>query len=67
MLHNVPKTVVFSSLKGFLECYQVPVEEPGGLALVYKKLGSHTYHLQSLDGRTENLLVNGQDLKHYLQ
>jgi len=46
MLHTVPEAVVLSSLKGLLECYQVPVVESGGLALVYEKLHPHTYHLQ---------------------
>lgn len=34
---------------------------------VHKKLGQCTYHLQSLDGRIDNLHVNGQDLKCYFQ
>ena len=36
-----------------------------GLYIVQEKLGPHTYHLQSLDERVDNLLVNDQDLKHY--
>lgn len=57
MLQTVPKIVVLSSLEGFLECHQVPVAEPGGSELVHEKLGSHTYHLQSLDGRIDDLPV----------
>ena len=66
MFHRVPKIVVLSSLEGLLECHWVIVAEPGGLALVYEKLGPPTYHLQSLDRRIDNLPVNDQDLKHYL-
>lgn len=65
MLHALPEAVVLSSLKRLFECHQVLVVEPSGLTLVHEKLGPHTYHLQSLDGRIDNLLVNGQDLKHY--
>ena len=32
---------------------------------VKEKLGSHTFRLQTLEGRVEVLLVNGHDLKHY--
>ena len=32
---------------------------------VREKLGSHTFRLQTLEGRFEVLLVNGHDLKHY--
>lgn len=67
MLHTIPKTMVLSSLEGLLECHQVPVIEPGGLALVYEKVGPHTYHFQSLGRRIYNLPANVQDLKHYLQ
>ncbi len=59
MLHIVPETVVLSSLEGLLECHQVLVAELGGPALVHEKLGSHTYHLQSLDGRIDNLPIKG--------
>jgi len=65
MLHAVPITVVLSSLEGLLECHQVLVAETGGLALVYEKLGPHTYHLKSLDRRIDNLPANDQDPKHY--
>jgi len=64
MLHTVPETMVFSSLEGLLECHQVLVAEPDGLALVHEKIGSHTYHLQSLDERIDNLPINGQVIKH---
>lgn len=30
---------------------------------IHEKHGHHTYHLQYLDGRIENLPINGQDLK----
>lgn len=65
MLHAVPITMGLSSLEGLLECHQVLVAETGGLALVYEKLGPHTYHLKSLDRRIENLPANDQDPKHY--
>ena len=34
---------------------------------VQEKLGPHTYHLQSLNGRVDNLPINSQDLKHYFE
>lgn len=67
ILYSVPERVVLPSLEGLLECHQVLVAELGGPALVPQKLGPHTYHLQSLGRRMENLLPNGQDLKHYFQ
>jgi len=64
MFHTVTETMVLSSLEGLSECHQVPVAKPGGPALVHEKLGSNTYHLQSLDGGIDNLPVNGQVLYH---
>ena len=32
---------------------------------IKEKLGSHTFRLQTLEGRIEVLSVNGHDLKHY--
>jgi len=32
---------------------------------IHEKLGPHTYHLQSLDEKIENLPINEKDLKHY--
>lgn len=36
-----------------------------GPYIVHRNLGPHTYHMQSLDGRIDNLLSNGRDLKNY--
>lgn len=38
-----------------------------GPYMVHKKLFQHTYHLQSLDGRIDNLPINGHDLKCYFR
>jgi len=64
MLHTVLEIVVLSSLEGLLECHQAPIAKPGGPALVHEKIGSHTYHSKSLDGRIDNLPIKGQVLKH---
>jgi len=59
MLHTIPKTMVLFSLEGLLECHQIPVAEPRGLALVYERLSPHTYNFQSLGRTIDNLHANG--------
>lgn len=58
MLHVVSEEIMFYSPKGLSGYHQVPVVELDSLILIHEKFDPHMYHLQSLDGKIENIPIN---------